>query len=70
MPTPEFNIEDEPAPKVIGRMIRPGFVPGGFSTKFRGDSRSPEQSHRVRDQSREIREAANRVLDRVPDVKL
>lgn len=51
---------------VIGCMIRPGFVPGGFTHQF-GVSKTRIGRARAiihRDASREVREAANRVLEK------
>lgn len=66
MPTPDPN----PAPKFIGRNIKPGMVPGGFSRKFQGDSRDKATPRQIaRDNCEEIKEAANRVLLGVPEVR-
>lgn len=50
---------------VIGRNIRAGVIPGGFSTMFRGTSREPDTRRdrlRLGEAHKAIKEAADDVL--------
>jgi len=57
-------------PNIIGRNIRPGMTPGGFSQTFTSPHignmgrESVVQRRRAPSPDKEMREAANRVLER------
>lgn len=57
-------------PVIIGRSIRPGMTPGGFSEAFTSPRigtmgrESAVQRRRAPSPDKEMREAANRVLER------